>query len=264
VDRRRISARMTRLRGQLKKIGMRKNVIRLSRGDYPIVALVGYTNAGKSTLMNALTGARTVVRNQLFATLDTTTRKLEALTDGGSHAPILIVDTVGFIRKLPHHLIESFRATLADIGQAQLYLHVVDVSHPAFLEQLEVAETTLRAIDNAFGETIHVFNKIDKVEDGLLKGVRRRYPEALLISASKLIGIEEVKERIEKFFYGSKVRVQIKLPAADGKSIAMAKKLLKGADESFDDGKCILNGVVDTVNLKHLETLSHAVVTYLH
>ena len=158
VDRRRIRERIARLKRQLKKFQQRKDVLRKSRDGLPVVAMVGYTNTGKSTLMNAMTGADTLAENQLFATLDTLTRKIESNTN----ISVLLVDTVGFIRKLPHHLVESFKVTLGDIARADLWLHVVDASHPAFTEQMVVADQTLESIKDSDVETLYVFNKIDR------------------------------------------------------------------------------------------------------
>jgi GTP-binding protein HflX len=263
VDRRRVDARITHLKRQLKKFERRKDTVRKSRGDYPVAAIVGYTNAGKSTLMNALTGAETLVQDRLFATLDTTTRKLAASKNANSRDPVLMVDTVGFIRRLPHHLIESFKATLGDIAHADLYLHVVDVSHPAFMEQMEITDVTLRTIENPGVKTIHIFNKIDRVEEDFLTGVRRRYPDALFVSAAKLRGVEELKARIEEFFFGRMVRVEVKLPAGDGKAIAKARRLIHDCRGSMRGACFVLRGSIESRNISRLEDLDGAQVRCL-
>ncbi|MBI4720248.1 MAG: GTPase HflX [Chitinivibrionia bacterium] len=258
VDRRRVDARITHLKLQLKKFERRKDTVRKSRGDYPIVAIVGYTNAGKSTLMNALTGADTLVQDRLFATLDTTTRKLAASKNSGSRDPILMVDTVGFIRRLPHHLIESFKATLGDIANADLYLHVVDVSHSAFLEQMEITDVTLRTIENPGVKTIHIFNKIDRVEEEFAAGVAHRYPDALFVSAAQRRGVEELKNRVEEFFFGRMMSVEVKLPATNGKAIAKAKSLLRDSRGRMRGTYFVLRGMVESRNISQLENLDGA------
>jgi GTP-binding protein HflX len=263
VDRRRIDSRITRLKDALKTLERRKDTVRKSRGDFPVAALVGYTNAGKSTLMNALTGAHTLVRDQLFATLDTTTRKLSGSKNDNSNNPVLIVDTVGFIRRLPHHLVESFKATLGDIANASLYLHVIDVSHPAFLEQMEITDTALRTIKNPGVETIHVFNKIDRVDDALLTGVRRRYPEALFVSAAKAKGIDHLQEQIEEFFYGKILRVEIHLSASDGRTIALVKSLIRDITEEMRESEYIVRGTIESKQAKRLENLDGVTVRLL-
>ncbi len=145
--------------------------------------------------MNAMTSAATLAENQLFATLDTLTRKLEST----NHAPILVVDTVGFIRKLPHHLVESFKATLADIAEADLWLHVIDASHPGFAEQMAVADETLRSIRAADQRTLCVFNKIDAVDPDTLDGLKKRYPDGgVHLGETRLTGLDELEDRVHE------------------------------------------------------------------
>ncbi|NIM19347.1 MAG: GTPase HflX [Candidatus Latescibacteria bacterium] len=259
VDRRRVYQRMSHLKKQLRKISRRRDTLRRSRDGYPTVAIVGYTNAGKSTLLNALTGARTLVENQLFATLDTLTRRLIAR----NHAPVLLVDTVGFIRKLPHHLVDSFKATMDDIAQARLYLHVVDLSRHGYQEQMEIVDATLRGIENPTVETIHVFNKIDRVDPVFVEAAAERFPEALFTSAATHDGIDEVKNRIEKFFFGKNLAVEVEIPAVDGKSIAKIGSLLHNATRSFRGDRCVLKGTVDAGKVGRLERVAGAKIRYM-
>ncbi len=259
VDRRGVHQRMSYLKRQLKKIAQRRDTLRKSRDGYAVAAIIGYTNAGKSTLLNALTGARTLVEDQLFATLDTLTRRIRAR----NHAPVLLVDTVGFIRKLPHHLVESFKATLDDIAQARLYLHVVDFSHLAYEEQMGIVNATLRGIGNPKAETIHIFNKIDKVDRAHLEAVRERYPEALFVSAAKGIGVEAVKTHVEDYFFGKNLRVEVEIAAGDGKNIAKIRNLLHDASRSFRGDRCILKGTVETNQMGRLERVSGAKIRYI-
>jgi GTP-binding protein HflX len=258
VDRRRIHQRMSHLKGQLKKISRRRNTLRRSRDGYAIVAIVGYTNAGKSTLLNALTGSDALVGDKLFATLDTLTRRLTT----GNHAPVLLVDTVGFIRKLPHHLVESFKATLDDIAQARLYLHVVDISHTAYEEHMEVVHNTLLGIDNPKVDTIHVFNKIDRINPTLINILQERFPRAVFISAGKGDGIEELKDTIEHFFFGRNLAVELELPAGDGKSIAKIQSLLHNATRTFRGDRCILHGTIETDQMSRLESMTGVKIKY--
>jgi GTP-binding protein HflX len=234
-------------------------VLRRSRNGLPVVAVVGYTNTGKSTLMNVLTSADTLAENQLFATLDTLTRRLES----ANHTPILVVDTVGFIRKLPHHLVDSFKATLADIAEADLWLHVVDASHPGFAEQMEIADETLRSIHGSHVKTLYAFNKIDVLDPDTLDGLKRRYPDAVFISAKRLIGLDELEKRIDEALLGRTLRVEVRIPLDDGKGIAQAKSLLKEPKSSLVDGVCVLEGTIPSVLADELERIPGASVRYL-
>lgn len=263
VDRRRISQRMATLRRQLKKISQRKSTIRKGRRDLPIVALVGYTNAGKSTLMRRLTGADVYIKDQLFATLDTTTRKIRNGDSVNGHDAILLVDTVGFIRRLPDHLVTSFEATLKDIAQANLYLHVVDVSHPGYEEHMAITDKTVRSIDNPGVETIYIFNKIDLLTDGALDAVKTRHPDGLFVSASKGIGFDAVSQGIENFFYGRNLKVEVKIPAGDGKNIARIRSLLHDVIRTFHGDICVLNGTIESDQMGRLESISGAQIRYL-
>ncbi len=157
TDRRIVRDRISLLKSKLKEIDVQKRTQRSNRDQYIRVALVGYTNVGKSTLMNLLSKSDIFAENKLFATLDTTVRKVVI-----ENLPFLLSDTVGFIRKLPHGLVESFKSTLDEIRETDLLLHVVDISHPEFEEQIEVVNQTLAEIDAADKPTITVFNKIDQ------------------------------------------------------------------------------------------------------
>ena len=177
TDRRIILTKISLLKQNLKDIDQQMTTQRKNRGKMVRVALVGYTNVGKSTLMNLLSKSDVFAENKIFAKLDTTVRKV--IID---NLPFLLTDTVGFIRKLPHHLVESFKSTLDEVREADLLIHIVDVSHPNFEEQLEVVQQTLREIDPKEKPTILVFNKIDvfsyvpKDEDDLLPVKRENIP----------------------------------------------------------------------------------------
>ncbi len=155
-DRRIILDKISRLKEQLKKIDKQKATQRKNRGKLVRVALVGYTNVGKSTIMNMMAKSEVFAENKLFATLDTTVRKVVI-----GNLPFLLADTVGFIRKLPHGLVESFKSTLDEVREADILLHIVDISHPGFEEQIETVDNTLHEIDAGDKPTIYIFNKID-------------------------------------------------------------------------------------------------------
>jgi len=209
TDRRIITRRISLLKEELKQIDKQMATQRKNRGKMVRVALVGYTNVGKSTLMNLLSKSEVFAENKLFATLDTTVRKV--IID---NLPFLLSDTVGFIRKLPHHLVESFKSTLDEVREADLLLHVVDISHPNFEEQLEIVTQTLKEIDPQEKPVILIFNKIDafsyvpKEEDDLLPTKRenisleelkktwmaKMHDNCLFVSAREKQNIDELKE----------------------------------------------------------------------
>ncbi len=259
VDRRRIRERIGRLKKQLQIVDRRRDLLRKSRDGLPIVAVVGYTNTGKSTLMNAMTGADTLVENQLFATLDTLTRKIETK----NHKPILFVDTVGFIRKLPHHLIESFKATMGDSAEADLWLHVIDAAHPGFAEQMAVADVTLQSIKRSDVETLYVFNKIDSADADALDGLKRRHPDAVFISAKRRTGLGELEERVHGILLGRHLRVEVRLPPSDAKSVAKVQSLLEEPESSVENGFYIMKGKIQSRLTDELERISGARVRYL-
>jgi len=194
TDRRAIRTGISHLTRKLKTIGIEREVQRKGREHFPRVALVGYTNAGKSTLLNYFSDAGVLVEDKLFATLDATVR----LTEISSVHRILLSDTVGFIRKLPHHLIASFKSTLDEVREAEMLLHVIDVSHPLFEEHITVVRETLEEIGvDPVTPVIMVFNKIDRLENrGVLQYLASQYTNGVFISATRGINIEGLKERI--------------------------------------------------------------------
>lgn len=185
TDRRIVKDKISLLRKRLVEIEKQSFTQRKERGEFIRVALVGYTNVGKSTIMNLLSKSDVFAENKLFATLDTTTRKIVL-----GHTPFLLSDTVGFIRKLPHHLIESFKSTLDEVREADVLLHVADISHPAYEEQLSVVNKTLRELHSLDKPTITIFNKMDEYEKNTFdKWLPEEVKQQLL---------EELKERWEK------------------------------------------------------------------
>jgi len=193
TDRRLVNKRIARLKNDLKQIEKQRKTQRKSRQQHFKVALVGYTNAGKSTLMNTLTSADVFVEDRLFATLDATVRALRY----GDGDPLLIIDTVGFIRKLPHHLVASFRSTLEETVMADLLIHVVDLSHPHFPNQMRQVSETLQSLELQNHPMVLVFNKADKVKhQAEIKRLKAEYPDAEIISALKGIRIDALRERL--------------------------------------------------------------------
>ena len=179
IDRRLIRRRIARLASDLRDIETEREERRKKRSAVPRVALVGYTNAGKSTLMNLLTGAGTRVENRLFSTLDPLVRRSER----GGRPPFLVVDTVGFIRKLPHHLVASFRSTLEEAAGADLLLHVIDSSSGSLQDQMRSTRDTLESLGLADSPRLLVFNKMDLAPANALDRLGREYPEAVFLSA---------------------------------------------------------------------------------
>ena len=196
IDRRLIRNQIAKLKRELTAIEKQRKVQNNRRVNAFRIALVGYTNAGKSTLMNALTDADVLVQDQLFATLDTTTRKLENIEVG---IPVLLSDTVGFIRNLPHNLIASFRSTLGEIRDVDLLLKVFDASSDNIHEHIDTVEEVLKEMDMPNKTNIIVLNKIDAITDPQqLSGLKTRFKEASFISSLKNIGLKELSGRIEK------------------------------------------------------------------
>jgi GTP-binding protein HflX len=183
TDRRMIRRKISTIKRKLGDVATHRETIRRGRRPIPTAALVGYTNAGKSSLLTALTGAETFVEDRLFATLDTLTR--EASVNGTGR--VRLVDTVGFIRKLPHHLVASFRATLEEATHADVILHVIDAAHHDWEEHVEVVDGVLATLERNRAPIVHVFNKMDLVPDpaALREQVRHRFNEAVCVSAVK-------------------------------------------------------------------------------
>ena len=195
TDRRLIDTRMAKLRAELDKIDQQRQTQRKGRDARTRVSVVGYTNAGKSTLMNALADADVLAEDRLFATLDATTRQVQL----DSNKEVLLSDTVGFIRKLPHALVESFKSTLDETRESDALLHVVDVTHRRFEEHMRVVDETLCELGAKEKPTLIAFNKVDALEEDrrrLVGALRKRYPGAVFVSALRGIGLGRLKERL--------------------------------------------------------------------
>ncbi len=193
TDRRAIRAKISRLNARLKQIGRERAEQRKGRDRLPRVALVGYTNAGKSTLLNWFSHAGVLVEDRLFATLDSTVRLVRL----SPAAQILLSDTVGFIRKLPHHLVASFKSTLDEVRDADILLHVVDVSHPIFRDQIAIVNETLEEIGAQGKPTLVVFNKIDRLPNrSVVPQLTAAYPGAVFISAQRGINMSALERAL--------------------------------------------------------------------
>jgi len=209
-DRRRIRTRIAELNREIEAVRRQRGLLRRQRrsAGIPVIALVGYTNAGKSTLMNALTGANVLSSDLLFATLDPTTRRL-ALSN---HQEVLLTDTVGFIQKLPTDLVAAFRANLEEITEADVILHVVDASHPQAEEQAEAVEDELEALEVHGKPRITALNKIDRVPEDQLSLLERRFTEPVLVSALTGAGMGELQTRLVRDIARSFVSVTARIP----------------------------------------------------
>lgn len=232
TDRRIIKRKITTLQHKLKEIDTQRSTQRKHREKFFKVVLAGYTNAGKSTLLNLLTDANVLVEDKLFATLDSTTRLVR--TKNGFE--FLLSDTVGFIRKLPHNLIASFRSTLIEIVYADLILHVVDASHPSKEEQIQVVEETLSEINADKNKSLLVFNKIDLIQDKTeLELLSLKYPDAIFISAERGININALIEKIEQLIEQNYVYDTILISPDDVEKLTTIQKIADNIESEFDN-----------------------------
>ena len=228
TDRRLIGNRMAVLKEQLEKIDRQRTTQRKGRGELTRVSLVGYTNAGKSTLMNALAEAGVLAENRLFATLDATTRQVYL----APNKPVLLSDTVGFIRKLPHRLIESFKSTLDEVRESDVLLHVVDASHPHFEDHIRVVQETLKELGAEEKPTLLVFNKLDALEGrGMLTGLRAEYLDAAFVSALRGIGLDRLRAQLLALIESDYVEREALMPVAESKSYAYLRSVAEVLDE---------------------------------
>ena len=216
IDRRLIRTQISRVKKALQKVEKHRRVQRKQRQEMINVSLVGYTNAGKSTLFNALTSEKQLAEDKLFATLDPTTRTLD-LPD---NQHVLLSDTVGFLKKLPHHLVDAFKATLEEVAEADLLLHIVDVAHPEAESQIDAVDEVLKELGALERPTLMVFNKVDLLEEeGHIQLFQSKYPDSLAISAQNGAGLEALKELLAERFSAQDVDVSLALSYQDGKAL---------------------------------------------
>jgi GTP-binding protein HflX len=252
TDRRQIRTRISHLKEKLERISKEREVQRKRRKQLIRVAMVGYTNAGKSTLLKTLSGADVLIEDRLFATLDTTVRQLEL----GANQVVLLSDTVGFIRKLPPHLIASFRSTLAEVAEADILLHVVDISHPAFEEHIRVVNATLEELHAAGKPTITVFNKIDKLSDRSALGeLAIDYDPAVFISAERGINITNLRTRLVEFLGQDATEQTITIKQSDYRLIAKLHEFAEITAQEYLDNSVRLRFRVSLKNMERLKEL---------
>jgi GTP-binding protein HflX len=250
VDRRLVEKRISELRGELRTIEERKQREVAARSDRMTVSLVGYTNAGKSTLLNALTGADVLTENRLFATLDTRTRRWQLPGWG----PVLLSDTVGFIRDLPHHLIESFKATLEESRQADLLLHVADAANPAAPDQIAVVYKVLEEMGIQAKDTLLVLNKIDAADRGQVAVLMDRYPHALGVSARTGRGLDELAAAVSRSLSHGFLDVDVETGVDNGRLLAALASHGEVLSKRYTDSRVIVHCRIPQRALGHLRT----------
>jgi GTP-binding protein HflX len=223
VDRRRIGDRIAKLKKDLKEVTLSRQVKRKKRQNdqVPLVSLVGYTNAGKSTLLNTLTNAGTLTNDGLFTTLDSLSRQ----TVLPHKRKVVFSDTVGFMHDLPHRLIEAFKATLEEVQQADLLLHVIDISHANFKNYYQSVQTVLAELNVLEKPTIVVLNKIDRLDNGAaLRALEGQFPNAICVSALKRENIEGLLERVGEMLSGGMAEIDVKIPIGRMDLVNLAHK----------------------------------------
>jgi GTP-binding protein HflX len=233
TDRRRVQDRIARITEELDVVRRQRTTQRAGRQrqHWPLASIVGYTNAGKSTLLNKVTGAGTLVEDKLFATLDPTTRRLRLPTNQN----VLLTDTVGFIRKLPHRLVESFKATLEEVVEADLLLHVVDASHPQAEEQIQAVNSVLDEIRAANKPTLMVFNKVDRLQDpAILYRFLQQFPNAVGISAMTGEGIPQLMHELGSQLRPHRDLIALKVPYKDSAVVARLHALSQVVEQKFE------------------------------
>ncbi len=249
TDRRMMDRRITKLRQDLEHIARSRDTRRRRRSGEFRVALVGYTNAGKSSILRALSGADLFVEDRLFATLDSATRVVEL--DAGYR--VLVTDTVGFIRKLPHHLVASFRATLEEAREADLLVHVVDASAPGWDHQVEAVQQVLLDLDIPDKGTLMVFNKTDQLthtEEQALRGrVGAEWPEYVFTSVTEPGGLEPLKREVLGRLQAIRPTVLVEIPVTDGKTLAEIYRGAEVLDRTDQDMKVVFRARVPAATL---------------
>ncbi|HLT24816.1 MAG TPA: GTPase HflX [Ignavibacteria bacterium] len=243
TDRRLIRNRISSLKEKLKKIDTQARTQSSERSKYFRISLVGYTNVGKSTLLNTLTNANVLVEDKLFATLDTSTKILRLTNikaDGVTKFPkkVLISDTVGFIKNLPHGLIESFKSTLSEAVESDILLHVIDISNPHYEDQIETVEETLKQIDADKKNVVRVYNKVDKFHDPeLFAHIKEQFPHSVFISAEKGLNVNALVEMIKDILTSENKLSIFEIEAGDYKKLSEIYESSEVHDVKYHDDK---------------------------
>jgi len=251
LDKRKIRDRIAELRQELERIQKEQSTRRALRQSARRVALVGYTNAGKSSLMRALTGSDVLIADKLFATLDTTVRAIHPETK----PRLLVSDTVGFIKKLPHDLVASFRSTLDEALEAGLLLYVADASDPTFRSQLEVTRSTLAEIGADVVPSRLLLNKVDRLDASARSELAREYPEAIQLSAKDGADIAALRETIIAFFEASMVEAELVVPYSKQKLVAEIYEGAQVLSEEYDEAGARVRIKADPTTVARLESL---------
>ena len=251
VDRRRIEKKIHRLKEDLKEIKASREVQRSNRKD-PLTALIGYTNAGKSTLMNKLAGTNSYTADKLFATLDSTMRQFE-LPVGQN---IILSDTVGFINKLPHQLVASFRTTLEEVENADIILHLIDASNSEMEKNMKVVNNEIRDLKDADCKIIKVFNKIDLLEQSKLDDLKIIYPNALFISALKGINLNSVIEKLNELISKEMIEVELDLPYSEAGWVEKIHNNAKVYEEEYQKNNIYLKALLPRTTAAKLKKYS--------
>src|SRR5256712_4931190 len=239
VDRRRVQERIARLERELEAVRKTRAIQRESRKrhQWPVAAVVGYTNAGKSPLLNLLTGADVVTENRLFATLDPTTRSFVL----PNNQRLLLTDTVGFLRKLPHTLIESFKATLEEVSEADLLIHIVDLSHSRIDEHMAAVDAVIRELDAHGKQTLIVFNKIDGLENRELpEAYVKRFPGSVAISARTGEGVTELVQALQGALGSWRLRSRLRIPVNESALIAEIHRVGHVLELRYEGGDALI------------------------
>jgi GTP-binding protein HflX len=249
-DRRLVDLRIRDLKGRLIEVQARKEREVRSRNEEHTVSLVGYTNAGKSTLMNALTGAGVYVEDKLFSTLDTRTRQWH-LRDWGR---VLLSDTVGFIRDLPHHLVASFKATLEETRQARLLLHVVDASNPTAEEQIKAVNSVLAELGCASKPILLVLNKVDRVTDpSFVQVLQAHHPRAVAISAATRQGLDDLRDAVIEMISADFANAAVETAAGNGKVLSYLAAHAEIYRQEFRDNRVLVHCYLPRHLLHHIQ-----------
>jgi GTP-binding protein HflX len=238
TDRRMIRTRISKLKENLIKIEAQQTTKSSSRKNHINATLVGYTNAGKSTLLNRLTNAGVLAEDKLFATLDSTTRSFEL----EKNKKILLSDTVGFIRKLPHNLVASFKSTLKVVKDADVILHVIDASHEFYEDHIKVVEETLKELNSNDKPQLKIFNKIDLFSDRFkLENLSNHYPDSLLISAERGIGVSKLRDSLINIYEKNFVTNRLKLNHSDSRTVSRIYELAEVVNADYDDKYVVID-----------------------